>query len=83
MGHLCVRTSAILRNNTKIVLPEARSNLQTRPSLVGGFCFGNVDINHKSKIINLVKEVNNMKNEILVYNLPDGAFCGAFVIQKG
>ena len=29
-------------------------------------------ISHEYKIINTVKEVNNMKNEILIYNLPDG-----------
>ena len=29
-------------------------------------------ISHEYKIINTVTEVNNMKNEILIYNLPDG-----------
>ena len=70
--------------HTKIVLPETTKQ-QTNKAVPRGrfFALDMRIIYHKSKIISLIKEVNNMKNEILIYYLPDGAFCGAFVIQKG
>ena len=47
---------------------------RTKPSFYywAVFALDTWSINYKSKIINLVKKADNMKNEILIYNLPDG-----------
>ena len=79
----CVRARAIPPFIRRSFSPKHEATYkQGRPSWAV-FALDMRIIYHKSKIISLVKEVNNMKNEILIYYLPDGAFCGAFVIQKG